>query len=368
MGTNKTYLPDKGSKEAQEIIRRCEAGESDQVRRELGYKNRKSFGSALNTNYGYSLASVAPVPTEDELPKPEQIILPEIKLREYKAPKGKRGDAEEVVLHCGDGHAAKITPSFDVDVYNARMDTMFDAIMTIVTLHRRIYPIRKIRIVNLGDNVQGENPFQGSKIGAVKMGVRDQIAKVAVPAWARLICSLRQEFEEVEGDCFPGNHGADKLAPETSKADFSFYDILKAKIGDKKGITINIHENFGEMVYIQGFKFFCYHGDQMPCPQGVPYFAMAKKEKSWYVHFGGFNYTLHAHFHKRMEDEGAAKYTSIGCGTLVSDDDWALQKMGISSTPSQNIFGVHPRFGVTWRYPLVVDYKFLPEKLPGDSK
>ena len=50
-------------------------------------------------------------------------------------------------------------------------------------------------------------------------------------------------------------------------------------------------------------------------------------------------------------------------GSLVSDDDWALKKLGISSNPSQFIFGIHPTMGVTWRYPLVVDYKFLPEKV-----
>ena len=40
----------------------------------------------------------------------------------------------------------------------------------------------------------------------------------------------------------PGNHGHDKLAPETSREDFRLYDILQAGIGQAKGITINIHE------------------------------------------------------------------------------------------------------------------------------
>ena len=329
------------------------------VRRGVSYQTAKNWVSEGDT----TPAVRQEASSSEGLPKPEQIILPAIKLREYRSPKRKRGDEEVAVLHASDGHAGKITPTFDVDVYNARMDTMFDSIMTVVTLHRNMYPIRKLWIENTGDNVQGENPFQGSKIGSTKMGTRDQIFKVALPAWVKLICSLKQQFEEIEFDGFPGNHGADRLAPETSKADFYFYDMLQAKIGDKKGITINTHEDFGEMVYIQGFRFFNFHGDQMPCPQGVPYFALAKKLKSWYVHFGGFNYALHGHFHKRMEDEGAAKYTSIGCGTLVSDDDWAVQKMGISSTPSQNLFGVHPEHGVTWKYSLQVDKSFLPQKI-----
>ncbi len=47
--------------------------------------------------------------------------------------------------------------------------------------------------------------------------------------------------------------------------------------------------------------------------------------------------------------------------SLVSDDDWALQRLGISSNPSQWLFGVHPRRGITWRYSLCVDDNFLPE-------
>ena len=112
----------------------------------------------------------------------------------------------------------------------------------------------------------------------------------------------------------------------------------------------------------QGFKFFCFHGDGIPCQAGVPFFALDKKLSKWYMQFGGFNYALGGHFHKRHSDEVSSKFEYFMVSTLVSDDDWALKKLGISSNPSQNLMGVHPHHGVTWRYPLVVDKKFLPEK------
>ena len=365
MPTNKTYLPDKGSADGQEIVKLYPTADDTQLeiwRGRYGYANVKALKDAVRNRYG--LRRDAPKPETIEEEKEIIVNLPPIKLREYKPKKTRRGDEETALLQMGDGHAGKITKSFDEDVYKQRMDTVFDSTMTLISLHRNMYPINKLHIVDLGDSVQGENPHQGSTIGAVRMGVRDQIAKLALPAWVKLICSLKQEFAEVVFDGYGGNHGHDKLAPETSRADLSLYDQISAKIGDKKGITINIHEEFGDIINIMGFRFFCFHGDDIPCQQGVPHFALKKKLMSWFIHFGGFNYALGAHFHKRILDEMASQFEYAMCSTLVSDDDWALKKLGISSLPSQNLFGVHPTMGMTWRYKLVVDRKFLMDKLP----
>ena len=310
------------------------------------------------TNRGGVCSKKPDVQTEPE------IILPEIKLREYKPKKTRRGDEEVALLHTGDGHAGKITPSFDEGVYRQRMDTMFDSVMTLVSLHRNMYPINTLRIVNTGDNVQGENPHQGSKVGTIRVGARDQTIKIAYPAWIRLIGSLRQEFAEVIFDGWGGNHGFEKLAPETSREDFRLYDLLQVYFGNQKGVTINIHESFGEVIDICGFRFFCTHFDGIPCQQGIPLFGIDKALKSWYMQFGGFNYCLGGHFHKWHYDEVSSRLEYYMVASLVSDDDWALKKLKISSSPSQNLFGVHPTMGLTWKYRLIVDRKTLMEKLP----
>ena len=366
MSVNKSYLPAVDSPEWEKL-----AGDYPDASRtqleiwasQFGYSSIHNFMGAMRKIRGIGRANPEPI-LGDRLREMPVVELPPIKLREYKAKKTRRGDEEEAVLQGGDGHAGKITKSFDEDVYLECMDTMFDSTMTLVALHRNMYPINTLHIVALGDNVQGENPFQGSKVGSIRMGVRDQIAKLAFPAWVKLICSLKQEFAQVIFDGFPGNHGHDRLAPETSRADLSLYDLIDAKIGDKKGITINIHETSGEIIEIGGFRVYCFHGDEIPCQQGVPHFALAKKLKAWFIQFGGFNYALGAHFHKRIVDEIASQLEYSMSSTLVSDDDWAIKKLGISSSPSQNLFGVHPQMGMTWRYKMVVNKSFLMAKLP----
>lgn len=290
-----------------------------------------------------------------ETEKDPIVNLPAIKLREYRAKKVKRGDEEEAGIHLGDGHAGKVTPSYDGDVYKQRMDNVFDSTMKITTLHRNMYPINRLRMFITGDNTQGENPFQGSVIGSVEMGARDQTTKLAFPVLVRLISSLKQEFAEVIVECYPGNHGYTKGSPETSREDLRLYDLLKAYFHDKKGIIINVRETFGDIVEVMGFKFFCTHLDGIQSYGGIPLFAIKRRLDAWFIQFGGFDYVLGGHFHFRVGGyEMSSKYEFSMVSTLVSDDEWALKKLGISSHPSQNIFGVHPEQGMTWRYPLNV--------------
>lgn len=290
-----------------------------------------------------------------ETEKDPIVNLSPITLREYAHKDVKGGDEEEAGLHIGDGHGGKKTDAFDGDVYRQRMDKTFDSTMTIVTLHRNMYPINTIRIFDTGDNTQGENPFQGSVIGSVEMGARDQTTKLAFPALVRLIGSLRQEFAEVIFEGFPGNHGYTKATPETSREDLRLYDLLKAYFHNTKGVTINVHETFGDIVEVMGFRFFCTHMDGIQSYSGIPLFAIKRRLDAWFIQFGGFDYALGGHFHFRVGGyEMSSKYEFSMVSTLVSKDEWALKKLGVSSHPSQNIFGVHPERGMTWRYPLNV--------------
>jgi hypothetical protein len=248
------------------------------------------------------------------------------------------------------------------------MEEMFQSAMKIIHLHRNMYPIKKLVIANMGDNIQGENPFQGSKLGETDCGARDQVKTIAAPAWNDVIGSFRSQFEEVTFEGVPGNHGHDKLAPETSSYDLLLYDILQAGIGREKGITINVHDEWYALFKILGFKFFMFHGDGIPCQQGVPFFALDRALKSWWMQFNGFNYALSGHFHKACSNEVSSRLEYFMNGSLVSDDEWVLKTLKISSYPSQTLLGVHPKYGITWRYTLCVDDEFLPEKINNGSK
>lgn len=326
--------------------------------KELGYAHADSYKRTMRARGIYKQKQEAPAIVE---PKKETIVLPEVHLLKYKASGPQKGDEEYAILHASDGHAGKITKSFNKDVYRSRMGTMYESAMRIVSLHRNMYPIRKLLIFNTGDNNQGENPYQGSIIGEVECGARDQTKNISAPMWNDVLGSFAQEFETVDFYGVTGNHGKDKLAPATSAEDLRLYDILEEGIGNQEN-NITIHEplfdDWYQIVEVFGFRCFLAHMDGIPCQQGVPLIAINRKLKSWHMQFGGFKYAFGGHFHKRHSDEMSSVLEFFMASTLVSDDNWALQKMGISSQPSQWIYGIHPRHGITWRYPLQVDYKY----------
>lgn len=354
-------LPKKDTPEAENIIQRFRNGEQNALVKELEYLDTNSLGRAVKRTYGVSIARSHKYKAKEEAERHPAVDLPPVNLRDYKAPRRRKGDEEIVILHASDGHADKITRTFDKEIYKKRMWTMFKSAMLIINLHRNLYPIRKLVVFNTGDNIQGENQFQGSNVGSVSMGARDQVKQLAAPMWNDVIGSFKQEFEEVEFHGVPGNHGHDKLAPETSSYDLLLYDILQAGIGQKKGININVHDDWWAIVELLGFRHFLFHGDGIMCQQGVPFFALDKKLKSWHMQFGGFRYAWSGHFHKAHYNEVSSVLEHFMCASLASDDEWALKKLGISSLPSQGLYGLHPRHGVTWRYSLCVDGDYLPE-------
>ena len=190
MVTNKSFLPEPDTKEAKTLIvyyETCTDGDTDRLAKEYGYKNRSNFISSMRKRLGAKRVSEQASPDLERVPI--VVTLPPVKLRDYKHKKARRGDEEIALLHNSCGHAGKITKSFDEDAYNQRMDTMFDSTMAIITLHRNMYPINTLHIVNVGDNVTGENPFQGSKVGTITVGARDQTTKIAYPAWVITLAS-----------------------------------------------------------------------------------------------------------------------------------------------------------------------------------
>lgn len=63
MGTNKSYLPEPGTKEAEELIHRyqvCSQGELEGLQKEFGYKNIDNFREAMRRRLGITRGGVTP--------------------------------------------------------------------------------------------------------------------------------------------------------------------------------------------------------------------------------------------------------------------------------------------------------------------
>lgn len=363
----KRKLPLKDSPEGQALIKAYSNAPNEQLElwaKQYGYANRMCFMMAMARTMGVKRSSptpLAPEILEEGEPEPIIKVIP-VKLKSYRPVKRGKGDPETQVLLLGDHHAGLITPTYSPEVYKQRLGELFNSTLTITKLHRNMYPVNDLVIFALGDMVHGENPRQGAKIGSVACGASDQVYDLALPELVNLLNSLKQEFKTIKLYGVPGNHGRYSLeAPETSNWDIMLYKAL-ANTKLPAGIEIYPPVDFCQLVDIQGFRFFIFHGDQIRMSQGIPYFAQRRKVMSWYVTFRGFAYACSGHVHEEDLFRVSSETKLFVNGPLVTDDPFALKVMATSSIPTQWTFGVHSRIGLTWSYSLIADYDFLPQR------
>ena len=303
---------------------------------------------------------------EGEQPvEPEKVYVPypDFQIMPFKVGKPTR-DEEDIVIVTTDQHAGRVTPTYNSQIYKERMDSLLDSAMDIINLHR---PIRKAHVFDLGDGVQGENPYQGSKIGDVEMPALDQVFELAVPTLSGFLVSLAQGVEEVEYDGVPGNHGHyEKTAPDGSNWDVFKMRALQLALQNQGGIVVNPSDNWEQVVYIRGFGFMLFHGDMRGSNvNGLPLVGLRNRLSNHFIRHAErktpIRYAYCGHWHTGGQAMIAEAGDVTLCPPLMTGDEWAQKQIGVSSRPIQLIFGVHPKYGRTWEYKIYTDKSFLPE-------
>lgn len=321
----------------------------------------KKFGVSYATLKDWIVTGDTPHTTEivkiAEKPEDKRIPYPDFKIKPFVVGKRIR-DKEDMVLEFADRHFGKVTEDYNLDIAQKRMNNLLTTTMRIIELHR---PIGKLYIFNVGDNVQGENIYQGSRIGETACGAFEQIYDYAVPIDVRFLVSISQCVEAIEYYGVPGNHGKyGKEATPLSNWDNFFYKALEHATINQKNIKIHCFRQFYQMVNIQGFKNFIFHGDQVRTNYGIPSYGLRRKLQEWYAHFGGFHYAHCGHWHTWEGGQVNEVARFEVCPPLVTGDEWAIEVIGRASKPIQLCFGIHPKKGQTWKYQLYTDPNHFP--------
>ncbi|MBW2632483.1 MAG: hypothetical protein JRC90_12155, partial [Deltaproteobacteria bacterium] len=214
-------LPKEGTTEwAREVEFYINAADADRVKqaKKLGIK-LSSYERMMRGRGVGAVAKEHNVVIESTAP-PERIPYPPLNIKPFKSVKSSR-DEEDLNLVIADPHIDKITETYNLEICKSRFDSLCDSTMTIINLHR---PIRQVNVFMLGDIIQGENAFQGSKVGETLKGALEQIFDDAVPIVSRFLASLAQGVERVNAYGVRGNHGRyAKEAPDKTNWDTFFY-------------------------------------------------------------------------------------------------------------------------------------------------
>ena len=322
------------------------------------YKNIDSFQRAMRKRGIKRTPLFCMHDVEPQEPIIERIPYPEVKLIPFPHPKTTR-DEEDMGLVIADWHLCKVTPDYNIEIAQHRVDTLTQSLMKIISLHT---PIRKLWVFDAGDTVTGENPHQGSKIGEVSHCAEEQIHNYGIPIISKMLISLNQGVSEIEYTTVKSNHGnyGKESNPKTNWQTM-LCRSLKSSLVNQKHITVDVPDRFYQLVNIRGFRFFLIHGHQVNASQGIPLFALRRKMQEWYALLGGFHYGYCGHFHTQASDSvnSVADYTIAP--PMVTGDEWALEVIGRASIPKQLCFGIHNKYGRTFTYALSTDDKYLPK-------
>lgn len=277
-------------------------------------------------------------------------------LRPYRPKLKTKRDPETMVVLRSDLHPGLVTPSYNLEVFHKRMDLFAEKVILIHDIISKTIPLEKLVILDLGDLVSGQGIFP-NQAWKSQEHVLKQIYQEAAPDIIRQNMSWAEYFPVVEDHLVPGNHGrTGKEYPD----EVNFDNILAQDIWRRFEFVdrMDIQPEWGKfkMVDVYSWRFLCTHGSLVRSWMNIPFYGLVNKGMRWQGSMpnGPWHYLAHGHFHTDFLFPWN-NFVIIGNGTLVSDDDFALEQLGMASRPAQQVFGVHPEHGITWRYTLKLD-------------
>ena len=339
--------PEEGVKfEAKKEVVKREAGARVKVRQKL--VTREAFYSNLQ-------AKIL------EAQKTVKVHMPPVVLSH--APKF--GVPEHVVLLVSDWHVGQEFTreetgqinAYNLDIFKQRAQNLQRALIEIVQLHSKLYELPELHIFGLGDNVQGAraNGEWGSAYTG-HISVTEQ-AVLASKTMAALINDWSRYFKKVHFRGVVGNHGRGGVSKESDEVSASWdnvtYIALNGELSSNPKVDVQWSKTWWDQVDILGTEFMLVHGDYFTNSLNAILTANQKLHDlvAGIPNAKPFNVLCTGHFHRYTEIE-----TSMGRvvmnGSLVGADIYALHQMRAACKPTQTIFGVNPKHGMTWRYPL----------------
>lgn len=229
------------------------------------------------------------------------------------------------VFLISDTHVGKKTRTFDINVFEERIKSMFDKMLDFKSVINRSYRMPDIHLMFLGDILDGEEIYAGQ--GYDVELIVDEAMDRALDIFTAQITRLMDRFEKVYIYGVAGNHGRANRRGRTNW-DIIFYKRLKDRFSMIEDVEINI----GDWKYIadiRGWKYLLIHGDQIYMYQNIPTYGIIQKAMRWYT--GGldeqFDVVCLGHFHTFFRFDW--NNISIFCnGTLLTGDDYT-EKLGL---------------------------------------
>lgn len=165
-------------------------------------------------------------------------------------------DVEEAVLLISDVHIGRVTPTYNLDVFRYRLETLRENLIKVKRIINRSYKLPVLNIFFLGDIIDGENVYPSQ---AYKQECdADDAMDLAVKSFSEFILGLfgdgRKRFEKIKVWTVEGNHGrVGKRNSEKTNYDRIFYKRLADRFADSKRVEVMLSKNWYNLADADAF-------------------------------------------------------------------------------------------------------------------
>jgi len=270
---------------------------------------------------------------------------------------------ETLVIMLSDNHCDQVVTPEEVDgleEYNfevsmRRHEVLVEETLKFTQQSLANFRFKKLVILGLGDYTSGE--IHGH---VNRSYFRDQfINDLAIAElFSQMFAELSPHFETVEIVNITGNHGRLTNRIEyTKEAVAANHDTLIMRIAEIhctniKNLNFEFPSGLSTIKDIEGWKFYLHHGHGKAGSSDAWTRAKRKSQTIVPLHKGDVHYFCSGHFHTPGDVTASGGATLLGNGAFLACDPYSVQSLDEASSPTQIIFGVHPKNGVTWRLPI----------------
>jgi len=253
---------------------------------------------------------------------------------------------------------------FNSEIAAARVELILEKTANILLNHEYI-DVEKLIVVALGDMVSGT--IHDELEITQDLNAAEQLYYSAY-LLALLLNDLSKYFPKIEFYSVIGNHGRLKKKKYYKEKyvnyDYIVYQLTSLLLRDNKNIEFNIPKSPHIIVKIYEHNFLFTHGDNIRSWAGIPWYGIHRYANNMREIFNFNNIILNGvamgHFHQPAFLDRINGPIIVN-GSLKGIDEYSLS-YGLSSRPSQTLFGVTKKYPLTFKYILWLDERTKPKR------
>lgn len=273
---------------------------------------------------------------------------------------------EYAVAVLSDWQLAKVTPSYNTEICEERIELYGDKLVELVNIQRAHHPVNELRVWLIGDIVEGELIFPGQQY-LIDASLYSQVTVDGPRILTNFLRKMLTEFQSIHITAVIGNHGAlggrsrRDYNPE-SNADRMLYRIVQQLLAQETRITWDIPDGANERNWyavdtVGSKSVLLFHGDQIRGGfAGYPWYGFGKKVMGWGV--GAvpehFDYAVCGHWHQPTSFVLNTKMVYCN-GSTESHNTYAMEQLAAVGNPCQWLLFMHPENGITAEYRVWLD-------------